>query len=192
MKRTGLLLPYGASCRRVSSGRAAEAGDSEAAALEKKELTRCLIEGNAPVLQLSVPVEGSNRALRTLSGLTPESIDADSIILSEHGHWRRAHTSAWETAYRSMPFFEHYAGPLLSAIATARTLGELLRGAAEPIRQVCTEPLVKELTELQRLYPERIARLREERCDGVNDSLSAFDLLFRLGPETIFSLWPAL
>lgn len=181
------LLPYCASVCRV---RASIAG--VCLPLERKELTRCRISGALSPLTLSVPVEGGNRSLRQFDGRDMADMDCRGIVLSEHGNWRHVHTGAFEAAYRSTPFYPHYRDALLHSIATARTLDELLQGTTNVIRAAVRQADVSFLMEKIRENPVRYRVLCEERRAGVNASLSVFDLLFRLGPEAIFALVPAL
>lgn len=177
------LLSYCPSTERV---RAALSGD--AIPLKRKELTRCLIAGTPYPLTLSVPVEGGNRRLRDFEGRMLDEIDVDGIALSEHGNWRHVHIGAFEAAYRTTPFYLHYRDRLLDAIASAKTLGELLRGTTEAVFAAVSYDDVAELNRSLQEDPQHYGVLCRERCRRINPALTVFDAIFRLGPEAIFPL----
>ena len=58
---------------------------------------RCIIAGDDGPIALTVPVTAPNH--------TP----MHSVLISDHGDWRRQHWNAIVSAYRSSPYFEYYA-----------------------------------------------------------------------------------
>lgn len=186
-------LPYAASAARCRARIAASLGLAPEPQLLKKELTRCIIPLNGMPLTLSVPVEGGNRTLRNLYGAHAASSGSlDNLRLSEHDNWRHRHIAAFEAAYHATPFFLHYAPPLIEAISSAETLGELLRGTAIPLQRVCSPEIIAEMSALREVSPLLCESLCSERSTNVCYNYSVLDVIFHLGPETIFALWPTL
>lgn len=158
---------------------------------------RCLIATTNGVQALTVPVKASPLK-GTLEG-----------AISDHGNWRHQHWQALQSAYCDSPFFEFYEDDL-RPFFTERW--ERLYDYDEAIRQKMCElldiqPLVQLTTEYQRyavndfrdaiqpkkpapdadFQPRRYYQVYEQK-HGFLPNLSILDLLFNMGPESIFYL----
>ncbi|MCM1291621.1 MAG: WbqC family protein [Prevotella sp.] len=184
-----ITLPYGATLSTLCTLMQNVDADNNLH-LACKELTRCKIRGrgNQPDQLLSVPITGGNRSLRRLYRDGCDETVLESIELSEHGNWRHVHISAFETTYRSMPYFTHYSPQLLEGIQTAKTLGELLRMTQTPVMSLLSSKLKNQLHHIRISDAERTHKLKAERMDGIRPDISIYDTLFKLGPETVFLL----
>lgn len=160
---------------------------------------RCMIATTQGVQALSFPVEH----------------DADdgiaNIRLSDHGNWRHVHWQAIASAYGDSPFFEYYEDDIKPFFlernwerlmdyneAIAQTMCELLdihptvrrteqyaaNSDADDFREVIRpkRPLPDESFVAQPYYQV----FREKH--GFLPNLSILDLLFNMGPESIFYL----
>ena len=151
--------------------------------MEPRSRTRTLIAGGR---LLTVPVAGGSGAVKRMP---PES-----WLLSDHGRWPHNHFEALRAAYGRTPYFVHLA-PHLEAIYAApprsfmEFAGSVEREMPAFMRFDESWPMLLELREKN---PALYSALRSERAAQADFSLSAFDALFRLGPETIFLLAPPL
>ena len=168
---------------------------------------RCLIATTNGVQALTVPVEG-NAPLSTL-----HSPLIKDIRISDHGNWRHLHWNALQSAYGESPFFEYYQDDIRPFFERRWTF---LLDFNEAIRQKMCElldiaPSVT-FTTVYNTDPQAIA-VRDFRAainpkhpvedgdfeakpyyqvyqmkHGFLDNLSILDLLFNMGPESIFYL----
>lgn len=164
---------------------------------------RCLIATTQGVQALTVPVE---------HGATMET---GSLRLSEHGNWRHLHWQALQSAYGESPFFEYYEDDLRPFFAERRW--ELLADYNEAIcNKMCElldiHPAIERTTEYVGRSGEMVdlrdaIRPKHPLADpdfrprpyyqvfagkhGFLPNLSILDLLFNMGPESIFYLGPA-
>ncbi|MBR4898554.1 MAG: WbqC family protein [Prevotella sp.] len=152
---------------------------------------RCLIASTNGVQALTIPVEHS------------------TMNISDHGNWRHQHWQALQSAYGDSPFFEYYEDDL-RPFYTERW--EHLYDYNEAIRQKMCElldihPVVSATTEYQHhpendfrnsiqpkivapdadFQPRRYYQVYEQK-HGFLPNLSILDLLFNMGPESIFYL----
>ncbi len=148
-----------------------------------RERTRTLISGG---LLLTVPIAGG-------SGVVKRS-DPESWQLSDHGRWPHLHFEALRAAYGRTPYFAHLA-PRLEAIYASPS------GSFKDFSGRIEEELLAfmgfaaawpRLMELRTSDPELYAALSAERAAQADFNLSAFDALFRFGPEAIYLLAPPL
>lgn len=160
---------------------------------------RCYIATTNGVQALTVPV----------TVCASEGGEGSEIRISDHGNWRRQHWQALQTAYGDSPFFEYYEDDL-RPFFTQRWI--LLHEFNEAIRQkICDlidiQPKVAFTSEYL-LHPENDLREaiqpKHPRPDadflprpyyqvyrqkhGFLPNLSILDLLFNMGPESIFLL----
>lgn len=73
---------------------------------------RCIIAGDDGPIALTIPVTAPEHLP---DGSTPAGISKTpmhSVLISNHGEWRRQHWNAIVSAYRSSPYFEYYADDL--------------------------------------------------------------------------------
>ena len=168
---------------------------------------RCLIATTNGVQALTVPVE-SNSPLSTLhSPLIKE------IRISDHGNWRHLHWNALQSAYGESPFFEYYQDDIRPFFEKRWTF---LLDFNEAIRQKMCELIdiapsvtftTAYITDPQALVvndyrtvinPKHPAQDDDfetkayyqvyQMKHGFLENLSILDLLFNMGPESIFYL----
>ncbi len=161
---------------------------------------RCLIATTQGVQALTVPVVHSRDAQQ----------DREVIKISDHGNWRHLHWQALQTAYGDSPFFEYYEDDL-RPFFTERW--ELLYDFNEAIRLKMCElldihPVVSHTTQyhpspapndfrdaIRPKHPLPDAHFEPrpyyqvyQQKHGFLPNLSILDLLFNLGPESIYYL----
>jgi hypothetical protein len=172
---------------------------------------RCLIATTNGVQALTVPVE-RHIVGDCKSPTTKETIR--DIRISDHGNWRHLHWNALQSAYGESPFFEYYQDDIYPFFEKRWTF---LLDFNEEIRQKMCElidiqPKVcltnEYIAEAQ--VPTGMVSYREAICPkhpvpdpdftpkpyyqvyqqkhGFLENLSILDLLFNLGPESIFYL----
>ena len=150
---------------------------------------RCLIATTNGVQALTVPIE---------RGTSPLIKD---IRISDHGNWRHLHWNALQSAYGESPFFEYYQDDIRPFFEKRWTF---LLDFNEEIRQKMCElidlqpPLTskKDFREgIQPKHPEPDADFVPkpyyqvyQQKHGFLPNLSILDLLFNMGPESIFYL----
>lgn len=146
---------------------------------DNRELARGRILSAGEVLTLSVPVAGGSHALASRRGLA-------DITVSDHNDWQRRHIAALTTAYQRTPFFEHYAPKIFPIIEQTRgtniRLVDFLSTLNATLLALLPEPppLTTPNSQLPTICAEKARLLRP--------GLSLLDILFRIGPETIFAL----
>ena len=160
---------------------------------------RCLIATANGVQALTVPVEHGDSPL------------IKDIRLSDHGNWRHLHWNALQSAYGESPFFEYYQDDIRPFFERHWTF---LLDFNEEIRQkMCelidiqpnvsyTEGFIPEESSLTSyrtaispkhpqddpdFLPKRYYQVYEQK-HGFLPNLSILDLLFNMGPESIFLL----
>ena len=161
---------------------------------------RCLIATTQGVQALTVPVVHSRDAQQ----------DREVIRISDHGNWRHLHWQALQTAYGDSPFFEYYEDDL-RPFFTERW--ELLYDFNEAIRLKMCElldihPVVSHTTQyhpspapndfrdaIRPKHPLPDAHFEPrpyyqvyQQKHGFLPNLSILDLLFNMGPESIYYL----
>lgn len=176
---------------------------------------RCLIATTNGVQALTVPVAPSKLSSCHAVGKTDSASffegrsEGALARISDHGNWRHQHWQALQSAYGDSPFFEFYEDDL-HPFFTDRW--EYLYDYNEAIRQKMCELLDIQpsvaLTTAYRQQPENDFResihpktplldadfqLRRyyqvyEQKHGFLPNLSILDLLFNMGPESIFYL----
>ena len=160
---------------------------------------RCLIATANGVQALTVPVEHGDSPL------------IKDIRLSDHGNWRHLHWNALQSAYGESPFFEYYQDDIRPFFENHWTF---LLDFNEEIRQKMCElidiqpnvsytegfipeesPLTSYRTAISPKHPQDDPDFQPKRYYQVYDqkhgflpNLSILDLLFNMGPESIFLL----
>lgn len=161
---------------------------------------RCLIATANGIQALTVPVEHGNSMLMK------------DIRISDHGNWRHLHWNALQSAYGDSPFFEYYQDDIHPFLEQR---WEYLLDFNEAIRQKMCELLdiqpevsYSEKFELSAINPPKdfreAIRPKHPQTDpdfvpkpyyqvyqqrhGFLPNLSVLDLLFNMGPESIFWL----
>lgn len=156
---------------------------------------RCLIATTNGIQPLTVPVS--------------VDVHSNGVRVSDHGNWRHQHWQALQSAYGDSPFFEFYEDDLRPFY---NERWEYLYDYNEAIRQKMCElldihPVVSATTEYQHhpendfrnsiqpkiiapdadFQPRRYYQVYEQK-HGFLPNLSILDLLFNMGPESIFYL----
>lgn len=160
---------------------------------------RCLIATANGVQALTVPVEHGDSPL------------IKDIRLSDHGNWRHLHWNALQSAYGESPFFEYYQDDIRPFFEKHWMF--LLDFNEEIRRKMCelidiqpnvsyTEGFIPEESPLTSyrtaispkhpqddpdFLPKRYYQVYEQK-HGFLPNLSILDLLFNMGPESIFLL----
>ena len=167
---------------------------------------RCLIATTQGIQALTVPVERGNATsqVRHLSTMLIKD-----IRISNHGNWRHLHWNALQSAYGESPFFEYYQDDVRPFFEKR---WDFLLDFNEQIRQTLCElidiqPRVAFTEDYQPLadndYREAISPKHTapdpdfvprpyyqvyQQKHGFLENLSILDLLFNMGPESIFYL----
>lgn len=163
---------------------------------------RCLIATTQGIQVLTVPVSmGDSHAIK-------------DVRVSDHGNWRHLHWQALQSAYGDSPFFEYYADDLWPFFEKR---WDFLLDFNEAIRQKMCElldihPQVGYTSDYQHIdsqhstlndfrtaidpkhpvadadfIPRRYYQVFEQK-HGFLPNLSILDLLFNMGPESIYYL----
>ncbi len=167
--------------------------------LKQTYRNRCLIATTQGVQALTVPVEHHNGQC------------IKDLRISDHGNWRHLHWNALQSAYGESPFFEYYQDDLRPFFDKRWTF---LLDFNEEIRQKTCElidirPRVSfssefrvesgEFTDFRNVispkhpepdpdfFPKPYYQVYQQR-HGFLPNLSILDLLFNMGPESIFYL----
>lgn len=165
---------------------------------------RCVIATANGVQALTVPVEHSDDKVLT-----------KDLRISDHNQWRRVHWNALQSAYSESPFFEYYADDLHPFFEKKY---EFLLDFNEAIRQKVCELIdihpnveytseytsdiqhqTSDITDFREVinakHPQPDAEFNAktywqvfQHKHGFLPNLSIFDLLFNMGPESIFYL----
>lgn len=146
---------------------------------------RCVIATANGVQALTVPVEhGGSRLIR-------------DIRISNHGAWRRVHWNALQSAYSESPFFEYYADDLRPFFERDYTFlydfnFEIMQKVWELLD---IHPNVEHTTEFHPSITHHPSSTTHHpywqvfaHKHGFLPNLSILDLLFCMGPESIFWL----
>ena len=170
---------------------------------------RCLIATANGVQALTVPVESDKREVISDKCLVKD------IRISDHNQWRRVHWNALQSAYNESPFFDYYAGDLHPFFERKYNF---LVDFNEAIRQkICELIDIQPQVEYTSLYTLAITPQTSALFDyrdvihakhpqpddtfeakrywqvfqhkyGFLPNLSILDLLFCMGPESVFYL----
>ncbi len=159
---------------------------------------RCVIATANGIQALTVPVEVSG-----------EKQIVRDVRISDHNQWRRVHWNALQSAYSESPFFEYYADDIRPFYEQRY---DYLIDFNEAIRQKVCElidihPRVTYTSEYTRQYPDdfrEVINAKHPKPDGSFETrpywqvfdrkhgflpnLSILDLLFCMGPESVFYL----
>ena len=160
---------------------------------------RCLIATTQGVQALTVPVvHGSDNHIQ-------------SIGISDHGNWRHLHWQALQSAYGDSPFFEYYEDDL-RPFFVERNWERLIDYNDAICKKMCELLDIQSAVEISNLKPQN-SNLKDFRTaitpkhplpdadfeprpyyqvykqkHGFLPNLSILDLLFNMGPESIFYL----
>ena len=156
---------------------------------------RCLIATTQGVQALTVPVVHDSKS------------SISDVLISDHGNWRHLHWQALQSAYGDSAFFEYYEDDLRPFFkennwerlvdyndAICRKVCELLDIQPSIVHQSsqdCSDfRLVinpKHPLEDSEFIPRKYYQVYQQK-HGFLSNLSILDLLFNMGPESIFFL----
>lgn len=140
-------------------------------------LNRCRLIMHDREMQLSVPVCGGGRRLRS-----PRAYRYAEI--SGHGHWTHVHLGAIEAAYGRTPFYIHIQPPIQTILsACPRHLHEL----CSQLHHVC-ERFLNVAAPLHSPLHDEALRRGHEILKLIDPDISILDPLMRFGPETILAI----
>ena len=137
---------------------------------------RCVIASESGPLSLSIPVE------KVLPGTLVKE-----VRVSDHGNWRHMHWQALSTAYDRTPYFEFYADDFRPFYEKKY---HFLFDYTEALRELVCHLMLytpKAKTSDAHFSPCPYYQVFSERC-GFLPNLSVVDLLFNMGPESVFVL----
>ena len=170
---------------------------------------RCVIATANGIQALTVPIENEKGEMRN------EKCLLSDVRISDHNQWRRVHWNALQSAYSESPFFEYYVDDLHPFFEQRY---EYLLDFNEAIRQkICglidIHPQITYTTEytsdiqhqtsdivdfrdvINAKHPQPDAEFTPKEYwqvfqhkHGFLPNLSILDLLFNMGPESIFYL----
>lgn len=145
---------------------------------------RCVIDSPNGPLALTIPVEKSNG-----------HILMKDVRISEHGNWRHQHWNALCSSYRQSPFFEYYQDDFAPFYEHR---WEFLADFNQELQDlVCSlidiQPAVNRTETFQGVQPEISFSPKPyyqvfASKHGFLPNLSIVDLLFNMGPESVFYL----
>lgn len=166
---------------------------------------RCMIATANGTQVLTVPVEHSSQSF------VPNSQLVKDLHISDHNQWRRVHWNALQSAYSESPFFEYYADDLHPFFEQEY---DYLLDFNEAIRQKVCELLdihpdvsytsdfrhqTSDITDYRDVInakhplpdadftPKAYWQVFQHK-HGFLPNLSILDLLFNMGPESVFFL----
>ena len=169
--------------------------DGEERFLKQTYRNRCLIATTQGVQALTVPVVHDSKS------------SISDVLISDHGNWRHLHWQALQSAYGDSAFFEYYEDDLRPFFkennwerlvdyndAICRKVCELLDIQPSIVHQYsqdCSDfRLVinpKHPLEDSEFMPRKYYQVYQQK-HGFLSNLSILDLLFNMGPESIFFL----
>lgn len=138
-------------------------------------MNRCYIDSPHGALALSVPVVNPH-------GRTP----VGEIFISEHGNWRHQHWNALVSSYRQTPYFDYYAEDFYPFYHEQRwqKLADFNADLHTTVMRLLEPyPLLEESRCLREPYYQLFAPRH-----GFIEDLSIVDLLFNMGPESVYYL----
>ena len=161
---------------------------------------RCKIATEAGIMTLSIPIEKPSGKILTRD-----------VRISSHDNWQHLHWTAIESAYQSSPFFEYYQEELRPFfepqkfkylydfnIELQNTICNLLDITPHiEYSKEYVQPQEDDVDLREAIHPKRISVEAEKLLPyyqvfsarhGFIPDLSIIDLLFNMGPESIFLL----
>jgi len=168
--------------------------------LKQTYRNRCIIATTAGTQALTIPVEGYDTLKCRMK----------DIRISDHGRWRHLHWNALQTAYGESPFFEFYEDDIRPFyekkwdflfdfnMETTEKICELIdiRPGIAVTEEYMDPQGRKDFRDMIRpkhplpdpeFTPKRYYQVYEAKI-GFKENISILDLLFNMGPESIFYL----
>lgn len=138
-------------------------------------INRCYIDSPSGALALSVPVVNPHCRL-----------SVGEVLISEHGNWRHRHWNALVSTYRQTPYFDYYEEDFRPFYHERRweRLADFNTDLHRTVMRLL-EPFP--LPEPDRRRSEPYYQVFADR-HGFIGNLSIADLLFNMGPESVYYL----
>ena len=175
--------------------------DREERFLKQTYRNRCLIATTQGVQALTIPVVHDSKSAM------------GDVLISDHGNWRHLHWQALQSAYGESPFFEYYEDDI-RPFFSENNWERLMDYNAAICSTLCSlldiHPQIAPSTSLDPLTPSDLSDFRlainpkhplpdadfqprtyyqvYQQKHGFLPNLSVLDLLFNMGPESIFYL----
>lgn len=152
----------------------------------RRHLGRTIVAGAGtnPPLTLSVPIEGGASTIKRSS--------PTEWKLSTHGRWSAVHLGALSAAYGVTPYYAHLESSLTDLIGNVR------QGDSFPLLTLALHRMVADMLDVEVLLqplkealqrnPTRIHAIAAEKCAGAHAETAFIDVLFKRGPEALFTL----
>lgn len=154
-----------------------EGGEIDLSVPYRKQTTmnRCFIDSPNGALALSVPVVNPHGRL-----------SVGEVLVSDHGNWRHQHWNALVSSYRQTPYFDYYEEDFRPFYHERNW--ERLADFNMDLHQVVMKliepyPLLEENRCIDTPYYQMFAHKH-----GFVENLSIVDLLFNMGPESVYYL----
>ncbi len=151
-----------------------------------RDLARAIVGGaqGQPPLRLSVAIEGgSSRVKRG---------HPEEWLLSDHGRWRQMHLGALDAAYGSTPFFRYFIPEIEDAFNSVNAGDSFSQFTSRlfhsTIGKIIDQDVIDSLRRLRSEQRDFYQKLTEEKKEEEIDDLAFIDVIFRKGPEAIFSI----
>jgi hypothetical protein len=137
--------------------------------------SRAVIAAESGAQQLAIPVihDGGRVAMR-------------DVRISEHGNWRHQHWNALVSSYRQTPYFDYYEEDFFPFYHEHRweRLAEFNCDLHQTVMRLLEPyPLLEEDRRINSPYYQMFASRH-----GFIENLSIVDLLFNMGPESVYYL----
>ena len=138
-------------------------------------MNRCYIDSPHGALALTVPVVNPH-------GRTPVA----DILISEHGNWRHQHWNALVSSYRQTPYFDYFEEDFYPFYHEHnwQRLADFNADLHQTVMRLLEPyPLIDQDKRIDRPYYQMFASRH-----GFIEDLSIVDLLFNMGPESVYYL----
>lgn len=149
--------------------------DTSVVYTKQTSMNRCRIDSPNGPLTLSVPVVNPHRR-----------VSVGEVLISEHGNWRHQHWNALVSSYRQTPYFDYYEeefAPFYYECKWKRLADFNMELHETVMRLLDPFPLLPEERCLSGAYHQMFASKH-----GFMENLSIVDLLFNMGPESVYYL----
>src|SRR5574344_1474574 len=153
--------------------------------LKQTYRNRCIIATTNGVQALTVPIEGFEGSKCLMR----------DIRISDHGNWRHLHLNALESAYSESPYYEYYIDDLLPFFAKICGFIDIHPHIIPTSDFIKSDEMDDFRDAIRPKHPLPDAEFSAKpyyqvykQKYGFTPNLSILDLLFNMGPESIFFL----
>ena len=140
-------------------------------------MNSCRIDSPNGALTLSIPVVNPHK-----------TIPVGEILISEHGNWRHRHWNAFVSSYRQTPYFDYYEEDFLPFYQEHNweKLSDFNTDLHNTVMRLLNVDSAA-IQDISNIRKEPYYQLFAPRHGFIPD-LSIVDLLFNMGPESIYWL----